>query len=85
MLSEITSQLQTLMASVQSIASTVGQLGGQMQSLQAEVSEMKKTDHEHDDLEEFDELSSELEEGGVAISGIQGSSKKFQFARHTPY
>ena len=44
-LADITAQLQGLMASVQSIATTVGQLGGQMQSLQAEVTEMKNAEN----------------------------------------
>ena len=52
-LADIASQLQVLMSSTQSVMTTVGQLGGQMRSLQAEVTEMKNADNRDD--EDFDE------------------------------
>ena len=52
-------QLQVLMASVQSTATTVGQLGGQLISLQTEVTVMKNADNEDDEFEEHDGFSSE--------------------------
>ena len=83
-LADITAQLQVLMASMQSIATTVGQLCGQMQSLQAEVTEMKNAENEDGELQEHDGFSSELEEGGVAIAEATGKPK-FQFTRNAPY
>ena len=54
-LADIASHLQVLMSSMQSIMTTVGQLGGQMRSLQAEVTEMKNADNTDDeDFEEHD-------------------------------
>ena len=82
-LADITAQLQVLMATMQSIATTVGQLGGQMQSLQAEVTEMKNVENEDDELQEHDGFSSELEER-VAIAEAPGKPK-FQFTRNAPY
>ena len=46
MLADVVAQLQVLMASVQSIATTVGQPMGQLHSLQTEVTVMKNTDNE---------------------------------------
>ena len=83
-LADIAAQLQVLMASTQSIATTVGQLGGQMQSFQAEVTEMKNAENEDDELQEHDGFSSKLEEGGVAIAEARGKPK-FQFTRNAPY
>ena len=72
------------MASVQSIPRTVGQLGGQLQSFQAEVTEMKIAENEDDEFEEHDGFPTELGEGGVAVAEALGQSK-FNPARHAPY
>ena len=69
-LANIAAQLQVLTASVQSIATTVGQLGGQLQSLQ--VTEMKIAENEDDELEEHDGLPTELEEGEVPTAEAPG-------------
>ena len=50
------------MASVQSIALTVGPLGGQLHSLQTEVTVMKNADNEEDEFQERDGFSSEFGE-----------------------
>ena len=60
-LADVVAQLQVLMASVQSIATTVGQLGGQLHSLQTGVTVMKNADNEDDEFEEHDGFSSDLE------------------------
>ena len=61
-LADVVSQLHVLMASVQSTATTVGQLGGQLHSLQTQVTVMKNADNEDDEFEEHDGFSSELGE-----------------------
>ena len=53
------------MASVQSIATTVGQLGGHLRSLQTEVTVMKNADNEDDEFEEHDSFSEFGEREGV--------------------
>ena len=79
-LADVVPQLQVLMASVQSIATTVGQLGGQLHSLQAEVTVMKHADNEDDEFEEHDGFSSEFGEREGALA-----SQKINSARLTPY
>ena len=61
-LADVVAQLQVLMASVQSIATTVGQLGGQLHALQTEVTVMKNADNEDGEFEEHDGFSSEFGE-----------------------
>ena len=61
-LADVVAQLQVLMASVQSIATTVGQLGSQLHSLQTEVTVMKNADNEDDEFKEHDGFSSEFGE-----------------------
>ena len=81
---DVVAQLQVLMASVQSIATTVGQLGGQLHSLQTEVAVMKNADNEDDKFEEHDGFSSEFgEREGVTAQAL--GEPKFNSARLTPY
>ena len=81
-LADVVAQLQVLMASVQSIATTVGQLGGQLHSLQTEVTAMKNADNEDDEFEEHDGFSSEFEERKREDAL---GEPKFNSARLTPY
>ena len=83
-LADVVAQLQVLMASVQSIATTVGQLGGQLHSFQTEVTVMKNADNEEDEFEEHDGFSSEFgETEGVTAEAL--GEPKFNSARLTPY
>ena len=59
-LADIASQLQVLMSSMRTIMTTVGQLGGQMKSFQAEVTEMKIADNRDDDFDEHCGFPSDL-------------------------
>ena len=61
-LADVVAQLQALMASVQSIATTVGQLGGQLHVLQTEVTVMKNANNEDDEFKEHCGFSSEFGE-----------------------
>ena len=82
-LADVVAQLQVLMESIQSIATTVGQ-GGQLHSLQAEVTVMKNADNEDDEFEEHDGFSSEFgEREGVTAEAL--GEPKFDSARLTPY
>ena len=58
---------------VQSSATTVGQLGGQLQSIQAEVTEIKTAENEDGEFEEHNGFSTTIEEGGVAVVEAQVS------------
>ena len=83
-LADIAAQLKVLMASVQSIATTVGQLGSKLQSLQAEVTEMKSAENEDAEFEEHDGFPTVLEEEGAAVAEAVGQPK-FNSARHAPH
>ena len=83
-LADVVAQLQVLMASVQSIATTVGQVGGQLHSLQTEVTARRNADNEEDEFEEHDGFSSEfVEREGVTAEAL--GEPKFNSARLTPY
>ena len=83
-LAYVVAQLQVLIASVQSIATTVGQLWDQLHSLQTEVTVMNNADNEDDEFEEHDGLSSESgEREGVTAEAL--GEPKFNTARLTPY
>ena len=84
MLADVVAQLQVLVASVQSIATTVGQLGGQLHSLQTEVTVMKNADNEDDEFEEYDGFSSEFGEREEVTAEALGEPK-FNSARLTPH
>ena len=84
-LADVVAQLQELMASVQSIATTVGQLGGQLISLQTEVTVMKNADNEDDEFEEHDGFSSELEREREGVTADALGEPKLNSARLTPY
>ena len=85
-LADIAAQLQVLLSSMQSIATTVGQLGGQMQSLQAEVMEMKNAENEDDDeFEEHDGFSTEfaLRDGATVEATGEPTLKSASVLRQT--
>ena len=72
------------MASVQSSATTVGQLGGQPHSLQTSVTVMKNVDNEEDEFEEQDGFSSEFgEREGITTEAL--GEPKNNSAKLTPY
>ena len=83
-LTDIASQLQVLMSSKQTITTTVGQLRGQMKSLQAEVTEMKNADNSDDvDFDEHGGFPSyfTLRFGAMTESG----EPVLESARFAPY
>ena len=83
-LADIAAQLQALTSPMQPTMTTVGQLGGQMRSKQAEVTEMKNADNKDDKgFEEHDGFLSEiaLRDGVMVETG----EPKLESARHAPY